>query len=219
MKLTNNAERLNVGGGGIITAETEKSVKKPAWIIIGDTKLWPRKCNHCGNVVYHTNDTTFYISRKHNKRCEKCRQPYGIENSFYGHKHTFKNIELYSRLSSGINNSMYGIGGMTGHKHPPEGIRRQQLARKKYWKERGHECTDAFLKYRWEVDRLTRKQPIHTLENVDKRGKAGIDGAYHLDHIKSVWYGYNKNIPACEIADITNLQFIPWMENQKKWYK
>jgi hypothetical protein len=55
------------------------------------------------------------------------------------------------------------------------------------------------------------------LENSNKRGKAGIEGAFHLDHIISVWYGYHHNIPAEEIANIKNLKFIPWLENQKKW--
>ncbi len=215
----NNLQKLDANGEGIITPEIKQNVKSPAWIIIGNKKVWPRTCNHCGNVVLHKECNTFYTSRKQNKKCALCRQPSGKDNSFYGQAHTPNTKQLYSAQRSGNLNSMYGIGGMTGHKHPPIGIERQRIARRKYWKERGHECTDEFLKYRWEVDRLTRKQPIHILKNVDKRGKAGIIGAYHLDHIKSVWYGYSKQIPAEEIADIQNLQFLPWLENQKKWYK
>lgn len=219
MKRLNNSEKHAVDGVEIITNVILKNVKRPVWIIIGGQKVWPRKCNHCGNVVYHKEPNTFYISRKHNRQCEKCRQPSGEGNSFYGHTHTSENRKLYSRRSSGSNNPMYGIGGMTGHKHPPEGIEKQRLARRKYWKERGHECTDKFLQYRWEVDRLTRKQPIRMLKNADKRGRAGIDGAYHLDHIRSVWRGYNEHLPEEEISKVENLQFIPWMENQKKWFK
>ena len=49
-----------------------------------------------------------------------------------------------------------------------------------------------------------------------KRGRAGIEGAYHLDHIISVEFGYIYNIPPEVIADISNLQLIPWEENCKK---
>lgn len=190
------------------------------WVVIDGRKVWPRKCNHCGNIVYHTNATPFYIARKHNKRCEKCRQPTGEKNSFYGHKHNKETCDSYSKQRRGKLNSMYGCpSAFRGCKHTSSAIRKQQVKKRQYWKKLGHECTNEFLRYRWEVDRLTRKQPIHILKNVDKRGKAGINGAYHLDHIKSVWRGYNEHLPEVKIARIENLQFIPWMENQKKWFK
>lgn len=107
---------------------------------------------------------------------------------------------------------------MLGKKHSADTIEKQKLARKKFWKSKGHECTDGFVLYRTEVSRFTRNQPIHLLENHEKRGKAGESGAYHLDHIMSVWYGYTHDIPAETIARIENLRFISWEENQKKWY-
>ena len=119
MKLLNNSEKLVANGAEIITPEIEKNVKKPVWTIIGGQKVWSRKCNHCGNIVYHTNETPFYIARKHNKRCEKCRQPSGAGNSFYGHTHTPENRELISQQSSGQNNPMYG---KYGENHPKFGI-------------------------------------------------------------------------------------------------
>lgn len=48
------------------------------------------------------------------------------------------------------------------------------------------------------------------------RGRAGTENSYHLDHIISVEFGYLYNIPSSLIADITNLQLIPWEENCKK---
>jgi len=216
---TKNVKHKDVGEKHI-TNEIKKNAEKPEWIIIGGVKHWKRKCNHCGNVVLHLDINRFYVSRKHNHKCQKCRQPKGKKNSFYGKKHTSKTRKLYSRQRLGKNNPMYGTnGGFYGHKHNDKSIRRQQILRKKYWKSIGHECSDKFVKYRTEVDRLTNRQPINTLKNVDKRGKAGINGAYHLDHIKSVWYGFKNKIPAKEIADIKNLRFIPWLDNQKKWYK
>jgi hypothetical protein len=119
MKLMKNSEKPVADGVGIITAATEKNVKRPVWIIIGGQKVWLRKCNHCGNTVYHKEPNTFYISRKHNKRCEKCRQSSGTGNPFYGHRHTPENKKLYSRRSSGSNNPMYGKYGAD---HPKFGI-------------------------------------------------------------------------------------------------
>lgn len=45
------------------------------------------------------------------------------------------------------------------------------------------------------------------------RGKAGIDGAYHLDHIVPKRFCFDNNIPAEICADSTNLQMISWRDN------
>lgn len=72
-------------------------------------------------------------------------------------------------------------------------------------------------KYRAKVNRITRKQPLHTLENFDKpRGVSGVEGNYQLDHIIPIHYGFHNNIPAEDIGNIKNLQFITWEENSKK---
>lgn len=31
--------------------------------------------------------------------------------------------------------------------------------------------------------------------------------------------GFKNNISPTEIGNIKNLQFIPWLDNQRKWYK
>ncbi len=67
--------------------------------------------------------------------------------------------------------------------------------------------------YRKNAYFISRNQPIHLLENYGKRGLAGVKGAYHLDHIISINYGYKNNIPAEIIGSLYNLQFIPWKEN------
>lgn len=70
----------------------------------------------------------------------------------------------------------------------------------------------ARLAYRALVDKLSSKQPIHTLENFDKRGF----NDYHMDHIVSVFYGWKNNIPAEQIAHISNLRMIPKELNELK---
>jgi len=76
---------------------------------------------------------------------------------------------------------------------------------------------DSYLKYKADVARITRKQDLTLLENYDKpRGVCGTEGAYQLDHIVSIKYGYDNNIPAETIGNISNLQIIPWEENRTK---
>ena len=69
-------------------------------------------------------------------------------------------------------------------------------------------------KYYKRVRRLTEQQPLHLLENFEKRGRLDTgEGAYHLDHIVPVSYGWINGIPEEIIADISNLRFIPGRDN------
>lgn len=80
--------------------------------------------------------------------------------------------------------------------------------------------TPEYKKYVNQVHRLSRKiyeeyrQEINP--NNHKRGLAGQDGVYHLDHIVSIKYGFDNNIPPEEIAKKENLQMLPWKENISK---
>lgn len=72
-------------------------------------------------------------------------------------------------------------------------------------------------KYYKQVRRITEQQPIHLLENYDKRGLIGKhDEPYHLDHIIPIFHGWVHGIDAEIIGDISNLRFIPALENIKK---
>lgn len=77
------------------------------------------------------------------------------------------------------------------------------------------ETIPSWVKYRREVDRITKQQPLHLLEHYEKRGHAQNDG-YHLDHIIPAKYGFDNNIDPNIIGDISNLQFIYWKENLQK---
>ena len=74
----------------------------------------------------------------------------------------------------------------------------------------------AFKKYFNKVRTITNKQPLESLENFDKRGICGENGAYNLDHCYSIIEGFKNNIPPEIIGNIKNLKMIPWKENLKK---
>jgi len=74
----------------------------------------------------------------------------------------------------------------------------------------------AYIKYRNEVYKVTKKQNISVLPNSNKRGLCGIDGAYQLDHKYSILEGFKNGIDPKIIGNIVNLELIPWEENLKK---
>lgn len=79
---------------------------------------------------------------------------------------------------------------------------------------------DQRKKYYRQVRKLTKQQPIHQLKNYNKlitnRGLNGTNGAYQLDHIIPVSRGYEQGLPPEKVADLTNLQIIPWKDNLLK---
>lgn len=92
-----------------------------------------------------------------------------------------------------------------------------------------HICRTDFLhrnkdikKRRYYIDvwKITNRQPLHLLENIEKRGKAKKDtDNYQVDHIIPIIEGYKNNIPASVIGDISNLRMIHWKENIKRQYE
>jgi transposase len=73
-----------------------------------------------------------------------------------------------------------------------------------------------FKKYHQQVRSITQAQPLDTLENYDKRGKAGLDGAYHIDHKFSVIEGFKQGVDPSIIGHISNLHMIPYEVNVVK---
>lgn len=74
-------------------------------------------------------------------------------------------------------------------------------------------------RYRTDVWRITKSQPLYSLKHFDRRGRCGKSGAYQIDHIISVYSGFKQRIPASTVGNITNLRMIPWLENAKKGVK
>lgn len=83
-----------------------------------------------------------------------------------------------------------------------------------------HNLNKDFKQYANRVRVLTERVR-HSIPGYDekKRGKAGVSGAYQIDHIKSIiacWYDGDS---AEQAADLSNLRFVSWSDNLKvrKW--
>ncbi len=96
--------------------------------------------------------------------------------------------------------------------------RKKMILRENQDNERALKLQRKLLTYRqYEkiVRDLTEKQPLFLLSNIEKRHFT----KYHVDHIISIMYGYDNDIPVEIIADITNLQVITAKENMIKIHK
>jgi hypothetical protein len=67
-----------------------------------------------------------------------------------------------------------------------------------------------FKEYKKEVLRLTKLQPLETLDNYKKKG-------FELDHKISIYFGFKNDIDASLISCIDNLKYIPKEENLFKY--
>jgi len=83
--------------------------------------------------------------------------------------------------------------------------------------------TTEYKMYLHKVQTLTRKtyalyeDEINPLKH--PRRRAGVEGAYHLDHIISIRHGFDNDIPPDVIAHKDNLQMMPWRDNIVKGKK
>lgn len=76
------------------------------------------------------------------------------------------------------------------------------------------EYLPAFETYRRKVWAVTKKQPLETLENFDKRGRG--NNGYHVDHIVSISDGFKNDIDPSIIGNIKNLRMLLGRENISK---
>ena len=73
---------------------------------------------------------------------------------------------------------------------------------------------DIFRHDVYQQTRQTYKEHHQTINpNNLMRGKAGVDGAYHLDHRVPVRYCFDHSIPSHICAHHTNLQMLHWNDN------
>lgn len=92
---------------------------------------------------------------------------------------------------------------------------RLKLRKEKGWGE-FRSATSDWEKYKFLVWESTNRNDLTLLENYEKRGLAGVDGGYQLDHKVSIKFGFDNNIEPDIIGNINNIEFIPWEENLSK---
>lgn len=92
---------------------------------------------------------------------------------------------------------------------------RHELRKEKRWGEYREDLDDWTL-YKVACRVFTNQNDLSKLEHYEKRGLAGVDGAYQLDHIVSMRYGFENNVDPMVIGNINNIKFISWEENLKK---
>jgi hypothetical protein len=80
-----------------------------------------------------------------------------------------------------------------------------------------------FKKYRNRIAVRTKNTYNEFMNEINPNnlplGKAGVDGAHHIDHIMSVREAFIYNVPIELTSSKENLRIIPWQENNSKYSK
>lgn len=87
------------------------------------------------------------------------------------------------------------------------------------WKEKTFEYVESkkeYKKYILEVYKWTERNELNKLPNFSKRGRAGVSGAFHVDHKYSIKQGYLNKISPKILGDFSNLEMLSWEDNIKK---
>lgn len=104
--------------------------------------------------------------------------------------------------------------------HVLKNIDRSYMKTKTYSEAKSKPDVPAYRKYAGAVHRATQsiyeEHKDHINPNNYPRTLAGVDGGYHLDHIVSVRWGFDNNVPVDGIARLENLRMLPWRQNVSK---
>jgi len=180
-------------------------------------------CTSCGKVTYYDNigswrNAKTKLLRTGILRCPPCAGKEGRIAS--DKKPTGRPIGSKTRQDLRINHGRPGAGKRLNEIITKE-QRLQGIAKRNgYQSYQEYQSTlSDWEKYKNEVWRVTNSQPLHLLENYDKRGASGQDGAYQIDHMYSVLKGFKNAVPPTLIGHIDNLQMLPWLDNVKKGWK
>lgn len=137
-------------------------------------------------------------------RCDKCGEEY--TQRFCRNTDVCDNCRLSSRMSGntlGKANKGKTYPQISGHLHPRFNPRRKE-----------------FLTYSSKVRWITKKnydKYIHIINpNGLPRGKCGVEGAYQLDHVRSIKECFDLGLPPEVAGAPENLQMLPWKVNRAK---
>lgn len=128
---------------------------------------------------------------------------------------TVRNIECNHTFTSNAVNLLTRNITCTicGIKERSEKLTQTSKARSEEWQKTASD----WKIYKSEVTKLTKKnykQHKNTINPTNlPTGRAGTEGAYHIDHIVPIRYCYNNNIPVTIAAHPDNLQMLGWRDN------
>lgn len=180
-------------------------------------------CNTCSGKhmadmysgVSNPNYKRYGTEKKHFKECSSC----GDQMGYATNKLLLESIRL-ATICNKCSGVLYGKGKRLNDSLDQDKRLEMIAKREGYPDYKTYYATfEDRKKYHRRVWNLTYKQPIELLENFDRRGKSGIDGAYQIDHIIPIKYGFENGISAEEIAHINNLRMLTWEENISKGSK
>lgn len=109
-------------------------------------------------------------------------------------------IEYYSRNRSKLSSNrkyLIDLYGEDGYEYIKDNLNTDVTYRQK------------FKTFKRKVWKITNKQPLHELENYEKRGWKD----YHVDHIVSIFKAYKLGWTPSQCGHISNLQMLPYLEN------
>jgi hypothetical protein len=199
-------------------------------------KMWIRNCPNCKIELIYKIKSQFSEAERKNRKCRKC-------GCGWAKGQTKETNESLAKMAKNVSKSNKGCvpwnKGLTkenndiiqtisekikGRTHSEEVRQIIAYHSKMRWQQGVYDNQygknyKEFKKYQHKVHKLTHKIK-NLIKGYDetKHGKMGINGAYQIDHIIDIKFGFDNNIPAEKIADLSNLQFIPWEENIKKGY-
>jgi hypothetical protein len=186
------------------------------------------QCTKCNETLHYTNPGSWFNARKRREvqgflHCRSCKNKHASEVNKSNPKITgrpkgSKNREDYVPWNTGLKGQA-GRLNRANKENPTKWL--DSLASRHGYNtyEEYRESLPEWKAYQIDVWRYTKQQPLEILENYDRRGVNGQEGAYTLDHIISVKKGFMESYPPEEIGHISNLQMLPWMENIQKGWK
>lgn len=163
--------------------------------------MFVRRCPKCKKKIVHRNKRSYKHSVLQNIICVSCSH-IGMRFS-RKHKNNIRKSKLGKSLSRLHRERLRVVGA---------GFSSIEEYRRMYPKK---------LQYIADVMCETKKSIKENppLKNFEKRGRAGVKGAYQLDHIISVHKGFLNGTESTIIGGIRNLRMIPWRENMVKGSK
>ena len=151
---------------------------------------WTRRCPNCNVLMkYYGTIEHFRHAVKNNTVCNKCAVILS-ENTFADQMKKDPNKVKKMRATKA-------------------GFKSWEEYKKKYPKWKQYKAKVWSETYK----QLKRNPP---LKNFHRRGKCGVKGAYQIDHIIGVRYGFDHHISPKKVGAYSNLRMIPWKNNRLK---